>query len=421
MDNPEEKPLSLLSYCSGYGGLELGLELAGLRVGRSIYVERECYAAAVVVKAIEAGALAPGIVHTDLTTFPAEIFRGCFDGMVGGYPCQPFSTAGRRQGSEDSGGRHLWPYFKRTIELVRPGFCFFENVEGHVTLGLKDVCHDLGELGYEYSGGLFSAAECGAPHSRKRIFILARQSPQLGNPKSNFSGHGETFSKSPCGDLFSRSGQELGNPSSEGLQREYSPGKSNQEGRQKQNGRVPSATSGVRPDDQLANPNSGGRLKDTITSQLRAAGPFKSSGYCWPSRPGQAQQEWEAPRLVGNPNSDGGFDECEQDPGKEEHSGSCNSGSLVNSPGEGLPLGESGAPPGSREEQKPQRPDGKGKCETVPGLGSPIDGSHGLAFPASDYMGPGENRIDRLRMLGNGVIAHTAAKAFISLWNELEG
>lgn len=56
---------------------------------------------------------------------------------------------------------------------MHPSFCFFENVEGHITLGLRDVLNDLGELGYRSTWGIFSAAEVGAPHHRKRVFILA--------------------------------------------------------------------------------------------------------------------------------------------------------------------------------------------------------------------------------------------------------
>jgi DNA (cytosine-5)-methyltransferase 1 len=56
---------------------------------------------------------------------------------------------------------------------MRPKVCFFENVEGHITLGLSSVISDLEELGYKVSWGVFSAAECGAPHQRKRVFILA--------------------------------------------------------------------------------------------------------------------------------------------------------------------------------------------------------------------------------------------------------
>ena len=315
MDNPEDKSLSLLSYCTGYGGIELGLELAGLRIGRCVYVERECYAAAVVVKAIEAGALAPGIVHTDLKTFPAENFRGCFTGLVGGYPCQPFSTAGNREGAKDSKGRHLWPYFKRTIELVRPGFCFFENVEGHLTLGFKDVCHDLGELGYEYSAGIFSAEECGAPHQRRRVFILAYSNSSRGN-------------------------------------------------------------------------------QDWISAQLRAAQPFQSSCNCWPSTPGEIQKKWEVPRLVADPNILNGGTRRESRESTGESSGK--------------PIGND-----CTLAEPPER-------ETFPGLGGSIDGPDDFSHPAASYMGPAENRIDRLRMLGNGVIAQTAAKAFMTLWMELE-
>src|SRR5690606_9608656 len=71
--------------------------------------------------------------------------------------------------------RHLWPWIKDGIDAMQPGWCFFENVEGHVSLGLRDVLADLEELGYTTAWGLFSAAEVGAPHQRKRVFILAHR------------------------------------------------------------------------------------------------------------------------------------------------------------------------------------------------------------------------------------------------------
>ena len=121
MADTENKPLNVLSFCAGYGGIELGLEQAGLNIGRCVYVEREAFAAGILVKAIEAGELAEGVVFTDVETFPAERFRGCFDLIVGGYPCSPFSNAGLRQGAEDEQGRHLWPFFQRAIRFIRRG------------------------------------------------------------------------------------------------------------------------------------------------------------------------------------------------------------------------------------------------------------------------------------------------------------
>lgn len=82
----------------------------------------------------------------------------------------------------DGGGeddpRHLWPYIKEHIRTIRPVRCFFENVQGHITLGLSTVISDLEELGYRTTWGIFSAEEVGAPHQRKRVFILADATSQ---------------------------------------------------------------------------------------------------------------------------------------------------------------------------------------------------------------------------------------------------
>jgi DNA (cytosine-5)-methyltransferase 1 len=173
----EELP-TVISFCSGYGGIERGLELAGFKHRVLAYVEIEAFAVANLVAKMEQGKLAPAPIWTDLKTFPAHIFRGAVDLLVGGYPCQPFSTAGKRKGKEDP--RHLWPYIRGHIGVIQPGTCFFENVEGHISLGLATVLSDLEEDGYRATPGLFSAAEVGAPHRRKRVFIL-------GNSKHNGS------------------------------------------------------------------------------------------------------------------------------------------------------------------------------------------------------------------------------------------
>jgi DNA (cytosine-5)-methyltransferase 1 len=113
----------------------------------------------------------PAPIWPNLKTFPWQSFRGCVDILTGGYPCQPFSAAGKRQGADDP--RHLWPYIARGIRILQPRICFFENVEGHISLGLSDVIEDLAGMGYRTTWGIFSASEVGAPHQRKRVFILA--------------------------------------------------------------------------------------------------------------------------------------------------------------------------------------------------------------------------------------------------------
>jgi|TARA_E500000081_G_scaffold35002_1_gene38766 DNA (cytosine-5)-methyltransferase 1 len=166
-----EKLPSVLSFCSGYAGIERGFELAGFEHRAIAYVEIESFAIANLVAKMEDNKLVPAPIWSNLKTFPAQIFRDKVDVLTAGYPCQPFSAAGRRQGEDDP--RHLWPIIREHIATIRPVRCFFENVEGHISLGLRDVLEDLAGLGYSTTWGLFSASEVGAPHQRKRIFILA--------------------------------------------------------------------------------------------------------------------------------------------------------------------------------------------------------------------------------------------------------
>ena len=161
---------TVISFCSGYGGIERGIELAGVEHRVLAYVEIEAYVIANLLAKMESGELAPAPIWTDLKTFPAHLFRGAVDIITGGYPCQPFSAAGRRKGEEDP--RHLFPYIKEHIKTIRPDRCFFENVYGHVSMGLSTVVSDLEEQGYRTEWGVFSAREVGAPPQRKRVFIM---------------------------------------------------------------------------------------------------------------------------------------------------------------------------------------------------------------------------------------------------------
>ena len=172
MGNPKEFP-TMLSFCSGYGGIERGLELAGDSHRVLAYVEIEAFAIANLVAKMEQGKLAPAPIWTDIKTFPAHLFRECIDLIVGGYPCQPFSNAGKRAGKDDP--RDLWKYIREHVRTIKPSQCFFENVEGPISLGLSTVISDLEEDGYDSTWGIFSAAECGAPHQRKRVYVLATE------------------------------------------------------------------------------------------------------------------------------------------------------------------------------------------------------------------------------------------------------
>lgn len=163
--------LAGLSLCSGVGGLELGLHIAEPEYRTVCYVERDAFAAATLVARMADKALAEAPVWSDLRTFDGRPWRGRVHILTAGYPCQPFSYAGRRLG--DSDPRHLWPEVARVVGEVRPEWVFCENVDGHLSMGLAEVLGELSAMGYTAKAGLFSAAEVGASHLRRRVFILA--------------------------------------------------------------------------------------------------------------------------------------------------------------------------------------------------------------------------------------------------------
>jgi len=170
VDNTEELP-TVLSFCSGYAGIERGLDLAGINHRVIAYVEIESFPIANLVSKMESGQLDPAPIYTDLKTFPSELFRDAVDIITGGYPCQPFSAAGKRLGEKDP--RHLWPFIREHIYTIQPSRVFLENVEGHISMGLSSVISDLEEDSYGATWGIFSAREVGAPHQRKRVYIMA--------------------------------------------------------------------------------------------------------------------------------------------------------------------------------------------------------------------------------------------------------
>ena len=171
MNGLVSRPRHGLSLCAGGGGLDLGLMLAEPGYHTRALVEWEDWPRAVLIAAQRAGYFAPAPIWDDLRSFDARPFRGAFDTVLAGYPCQPFSAAGKRGGADDP--RHLWPDVARVVRECAPEWVFLENVSGHVSLGLETVLRELWDMGYTPAAGLFSAAEVGAPHQRLRIFILA--------------------------------------------------------------------------------------------------------------------------------------------------------------------------------------------------------------------------------------------------------
>ena len=174
--------LHTISLCTGLGGIERGLELAAPGAFKPVlYCEREISSAAIIAQEIERGNLPAAPIWSDLKTLTGGSVARYLDQVgvdciTGGYPCQPFSVAGKRLGEDDE--RHLWPAIAEAIERYAPTLCFFENVGGHLILGFREVCECLERLGYWVAAGLFTAAEIGAGHRRERLFILADSSSQ---------------------------------------------------------------------------------------------------------------------------------------------------------------------------------------------------------------------------------------------------
>lgn len=171
MDAPA---VNVLSLCSGVGMLDIGIGCAVPGTRTVCYVEREAYAVGVLVQRMQDKTVADAPVWSDIRTFDGRPWRSIVDLLIGGYPCQDFSCAGKRAGLDgDKGG--VWHQVARIVREVQPECCFFENVPGHLTLGFDTVVLDLERLGYRVKAGLFSAAECGASHKRERLFIMAHR------------------------------------------------------------------------------------------------------------------------------------------------------------------------------------------------------------------------------------------------------
>ena len=155
--------LTVGSLFSGIGGFDLGLERAGMKV--IWQSEIDTFASRVLKKHW------PDVPNLgDITKVDwSEVERP--DVICGGYPCQPFSTAGKRGGADDP--RHLWPAMHNAIRVLRPRYALMENVRGHLSLGFNRVLGDLAEIGYDAEWQVIPAAAVGAPHKRDRVFIVA--------------------------------------------------------------------------------------------------------------------------------------------------------------------------------------------------------------------------------------------------------
>ena len=373
-----------LSLCTGYEGIGTGIRRVLPNVREVAYVEIEAFAIANLVNKMEEGKLHPCPIYTNLKTFPYEEFCGQVDIMSFGFPCQPFSSAGKKRGVEDE--RHLFPYLAEGIRVMQPRIVLAENVLGILSCKtgegepvLQYVGRTLEEMGYTVAIGIFSASEVGLPHQRKRVFICGISNTEIERLRGWKSGD-------DCdqGWIQESSQEEQSNVWSE-AQRCSRDNARKELGDTEHNGYI--AAKGVRCNDEASNDYTKGKERtmqsegasrsDVCTSiqgcegdmgntdcegfqglterQDREGLYFRQTGQ-WlvsksPSRPNEQQHQWEAPRVIT-----------------------------------------------------------KGVSESK--LGGATDG---LTSRVDSML----NRTDRLRLLGNGVVPAVAAKAFATLTSNI--
>jgi len=173
--------LTVGSLFSGIGGLELGLERAGMEVKWQVEIDGFCN------KVLEKHW--PNVTRYQDVREVGRHNLAPVDLICGGFPCQPHSLAGKRKGKDDE--RNLWPEYLRIVRELRPAWVLGENVPGIRTTILDDILDDLEGLGYATRTFDIPACAVGAPHLRHRFFIVAHATQQrLVRERGNIDGTG---------------------------------------------------------------------------------------------------------------------------------------------------------------------------------------------------------------------------------------
>lgn len=155
-----------VDLCSGIGGFALGFEWAGLS-SPVMFCDFEPWCQKVLAKNWPSVPIANDV--KELASDPKGNVPDC-DILTAGYPCQPFSLAGKRRGEADD--RHIWPHILKIVAHKRPTWVVFENVYGHLSMGLDEVLSDLEAEGYTTRPFIVPACGVNAPHKRDRIWIV---------------------------------------------------------------------------------------------------------------------------------------------------------------------------------------------------------------------------------------------------------
>jgi len=196
-----------LALFAGVGGLELGIKQLIPSSRIICYVEGEAFSASVLVSKMEKGILHEAPIWSNVRTFNSSIFSGKVDFISAGFPCQPFSQAGKLKGKEDE--RWLWDDIERIIGEVRPNFIFLENVSNFINGGIDAVLGTLAKFGFNAEYGCLKVSEVGGNHHRNRFFLFA-YSPEGGRIMADSFSHrfGRLSSKKSCQRIIEKGGLE---------------------------------------------------------------------------------------------------------------------------------------------------------------------------------------------------------------------
>ena len=212
--------LQHLDLFSGIGGFSLGLEATG-GFETKAFCDIEEYPRQVLQKHWPHVKQYKDIKELTYDKLKADGIDS-IDIITGGYPCQPFSIAGRQKGEQDS--RHLWPEYFRLVKELRPTWVIGENVSGHIKLGLDTVIEDLESEDYSVRPFSISASSIGANHQRERIWILAH-SRRSQWPRAEQRGENENETRQENANQFERSSStsevDVANTNDERLQRQW--------------------------------------------------------------------------------------------------------------------------------------------------------------------------------------------------------
>ena len=173
-----------VDLCSGIGGFSLGFEWAQLSTP-ILFCDTEPWCRKILAKNFPDVPIATDV--KELANDPERLVPDC-DILTAGYPCQPFSVAGKQKGTEDD--RHIWPFIFRIVAQKRPTWCVFENVHGHIALGLDQVLLDLEAKGYSTRTFIVPACSVNAPHKRDRLWIVAYSDSDDGRNGSSTKSQG---------------------------------------------------------------------------------------------------------------------------------------------------------------------------------------------------------------------------------------